>query len=59
MTTDAAPSIAIPNGCAACGVDHQEHCWRWHPTVGLHQWIEPTDAQRLTRMRARREARRG
>ncbi len=46
--------ITTPNGCRYCGIDQLQHCGRWTEGVGRHQWIEPTDAQRLERMRARR-----
>lgn len=55
-TTD---DIPVPNGCRWCGVDYQEHCQRWHPDGGRHGWTEPTDEQRLSRLRARRALRTG
>jgi hypothetical protein len=48
--------IPEPNGCARCGVGAQYHFTRI-TAVDLHQWIEPTDAQRKERMLARRAAR--
>jgi hypothetical protein len=42
-----------PNGCRHCG-DPLPHGWQWTETVGLHQWVKPTDAQILARMIARR-----
>jgi hypothetical protein len=46
-----------PNGCSWCGVLSSMHGRRWHREAGMHQWTAPTDAQRLDRMKARREAR--
>jgi hypothetical protein len=43
-----------PNACQHCGVPQQRHFRRWTEDVGRHGWTEPTDAQRLARMRARR-----
>jgi hypothetical protein len=47
-----------PNGCAECGIGRRQHFQRWRMGVGRHGWTEPTDAQRLARMLARRNARR-
>lgn len=46
-----------PNGCAFCGAARRMHCQRWSLGVGWHGWAAPTDAQRLARMLARRNAR--
>lgn len=46
-----------PDACAACGIIQREHCGRWSPDVGLHQWIAPRNEVRLARMKARREER--
>lgn len=56
------PDLAVPNGCRWCGTDRQIHAQRWHPDAGengWHGWTAPTNEQRLARIRARREARRG
>ena len=45
-----------PNGCQHCGVTPRQHMQQWKPPVGWHQWEQPTQAQILTRMRARRFA---
>lgn len=45
-----------PDGCRHCGLP-QPHGWQYLPGVGQHQWVQPTDAQRLERMQARRTAR--
>lgn len=42
-----------PNGCHHCGDDEYHHGNQWHRAVGIHKWIEPTDEQRLDRMKAR------
>lgn len=42
-----------PNGCAVCGKPERGHAIEWFPNVGLHTWQEPTDAQRLERMKKR------
>lgn len=52
-----AANLPVPNGCRYCGADKQDHCQRSSPEVGSHGWAEPTDEQRLTRMKARRAAR--
>ncbi|GHE33131.1 hypothetical protein GCM10017673_40080 [Streptosporangium violaceochromogenes] len=53
---------ASPNGCRWCGVEAHDHAQRCTDTtddtgrrVGWHKWAAPTDAQRLERMRTRRE----
>ncbi len=51
-------NLAVPNGCRWCGHDRHGHFSGWHRGGEWHTWAEPTDEQRLTRMRARREARR-
>lgn len=52
-----ATELPAPNGCRHCGADKQDHCQRSSPEVGSHGWVEPTDEQRLTRMKTRRAAR--
>ena len=44
-----------PGGCRHCGLLEREHFQRWTTGAGWHRWTEPTDAQRLERMRARRD----
>ncbi|MFI0929675.1 hypothetical protein ACH4TP_37990 [Streptomyces sp. NPDC021012] len=46
-----------PYGCRWCGTEQSGHGRRWKPSVGVHWWAEPTRAQILARMRARRRAR--
>lgn len=46
-----------PNACRWCGVPQRGHFQLWKPPVGWHTFTEPTDAQRLARMRARQAAR--
>ncbi len=48
---EAAPE---PNACRWCGVGRRAHMQRWVPSHGWHPWTEPTNAQRLARMQARR-----
>jgi hypothetical protein len=46
-----------PNGCRWCGTDPQRHYGQhWVPSVGWHTWTQPTNAQILARMKARRVA---
>lgn len=45
-----------PASCRHCPHDKREHMQRWTAEAGWHHWTEPTDAQRLARMRARRNA---
>lgn len=47
----------VPSGCRWCGADEYGHAQRWKPGHGWHTWEQPTDAQTLARMRARRNAR--
>lgn len=49
-------SAPDPNGCRWCGHPDRGHANRWAPSVGPHQWVEPTPAQRKARMLARRAA---
>ena len=46
-----------PNGCRHCGAAQYGHAQRWTDEAGWHTHTEPTDAQRLARMRARRTRR--
>jgi len=48
-----------PNGCRWCGEDQGRHGRRYARSVGMHSWTEPTRAQRLARMLARRATRQG
>lgn len=45
-----------PSGCRWCGIDERQHMQQWKPPAGWHQWEQPTTAQRLARMKARRNA---
>lgn len=47
---------AEPNACRHCNIPQQRHYSQWSKKVGWHTHVQPTDAQRLTRMRARRAA---
>lgn len=42
------------NGCRWCGVSAQGHGLFWTPAARWHAHVQPTDAQRLARLRARR-----
>lgn len=42
-----------PNGCRHCDMSRRDHCQGWVPVVGIHGFVEPTDEQRLERMRWR------
>lgn len=55
----AARGIAFepPYGCSWCGDERHHHGSQWAPIVGLHQWMEPSQAMILERMRRRRAAR--
>jgi hypothetical protein len=46
-----------PFSCQACSTDRWHHGWQYLPSVGLHQWIRPSEARILSRMVARRLAR--
>lgn len=50
--------LAEPNACRWCSVGERRHNRRWCtvPEIGWHHWTVPTDAQRKTRMLARRAA---
>ncbi|MFE5368179.1 hypothetical protein [Streptomyces mirabilis] len=43
-----------PYGCSWCGDEQHHHGSQWAPIVGLHQWMEPSQAVILERMRRRR-----
>jgi hypothetical protein len=48
--------VPVPNGCRWCGIEKHGHDQRHAPFVKWHGWTEPTNKQRLTRMKARRAA---
>lgn len=50
--------LPAPGGCRYCGIDKQTHysVAASPERGGWHQWVEPTDEQRLARMKARRAA---
>ena len=43
-----------PNACRWCGRDERLHAIEWAKSVGYHNWVAPTSAQRRARMLARR-----
>lgn len=47
----------VPSGCRWCGAAERVHGQRWKSSAGWHTWEQPTSAQILARMRARRTAR--
>lgn len=47
----------VPSGCRRCGREQRSHGGWWRAGVPFHQYVQPTDAQILARMRARRNAR--
>jgi hypothetical protein len=56
--TDAkAVPLPEPGACRWCRTEKYDHCQRWMPEVGWHQWTAPTDEQRKERMLARRAVR--
>ena len=46
-----------PYSCRWCGTDRHHHGSSYVRSQGMHFWAEPTTAQILARMRARRERR--
>lgn len=44
-----------PDGCRWCGDARHHHGHQYQPGIGMHSWAQPTDRQRLERMRKRRE----
>ena len=56
--TDRLPPLEAPtpDGCHHCGKPERGHAIEDHPDAGFHNWVMPTDEQRLERMRARRRA---
>lgn len=46
-----------PDGCRWCGDARHHHGLSYVPSQGLHSWEQPTPAQRLARMTARRDNR--
>lgn len=50
-------SAPTPFGCRWCGTEQGGHGRRWIPGRGQHSWEQPTRAQILARMKARRDAR--
>lgn len=52
-------SPPTPDGCRQCGIPQYRHCRQWTAKAGWHAWTEPTNAQRLARMKARRKVQGG
>lgn len=46
-----------PYGCSWCGDEQHHHGSQWAPIIGMHQWMQPSQAMILERMRQRRDAR--
>lgn len=53
---EAAAKLPDPDGCRYCHASERGHYRRWTDGHGWHQWAPPSNATRLARMRARREA---
>lgn len=51
---EATPDLIAPNGCRHCGIAEQDHANRWTKDVGWHQWVDPGNEVRKSRMLARR-----
>ncbi|MFJ7998970.1 hypothetical protein ACIQ7D_17740 [Streptomyces sp. NPDC096310] len=49
-------SLPSPFGCRWCGIARRSHGRQWIASQGWHAWEQPTNAQILARMRARRAA---
>lgn len=49
--------VPVPNGCRWCGIEKHGHDQRHAQFVKWHGWAEPSNTQRLNRMKARRAAR--
>lgn len=48
-----------PNACQYCNVSHKNSYSTWHPEIGWHYWVHPTDEQIKARMIERRNRRLG
>lgn len=52
-------TFEAPYGCRWCGDERHHHGEQWAPIIGLHSWLEPSQAmilERMTRRRAHRLA---
>lgn len=47
-----------PYGCRWCGDEQHHHGQQWAPIIGMHPWMEPSQAVILERMLRRLDARR-
>jgi hypothetical protein len=47
----------VPSGCRWCGDEQYHHGRSYVRSVGMHGWEQPTRAQVIARMKARRAAR--
>jgi hypothetical protein len=56
MTARRERTVDSPNACRWCARNKFAHGLYYARSVGNHYFTEPTDAQRLARMTARREA---
>lgn len=43
-----------PYGCRWCGDELHHHGQQWAPIIGMHSWLQPTQAMILERMTRRR-----
>lgn len=46
-----------PYGCRWCGDERHHHGSQWAPIIGMHRWLEPSQAMVLERMTRRHNAR--
>ena len=53
--TESAVNIPTPNGCRHCGIPERQHARQWTDEAGWHEWVAPSSAQILARMKARRQ----
>lgn len=43
-----------PHGCRWCGDEQHHHGSQWAPIIGMHAWLQPSEAMILERMQRRR-----
>lgn len=50
-------TFEAPYGCRWCGDEQHHHGSQWAVIIGMHEWLEPSQAMILERMRRRRDVR--